>query len=132
MGLAGFFNRALSGAKKAGLYIAGKARQGINYIGKAAKPVLNIAHKTLGLAEHIPGMIGDTAKLINKGIDYGKNLIESLPDSQIKSKLKEYSDQGSDIVKRGVDYAQRQGGAVAGFAQQAKPWLNAGNRLANT
>ncbi len=129
MGLGSFFKRAWDGAKKAGLYVAGKARQGINYIGKAAKPVMNIAHKTLGLAEHIPGFIGDTAKLINKGIDYGKSLIESLPDSRIKSKLKEYSDQGSDIVKRGVDYAQSQGNVVTSFAQQAKPWLNAGNRL---
>ena len=104
---------------------------GIRFVGKAAKPVINIAQKVSGLAQHIPGVIGDTAKLIKGGLEKANEYIDMIPDSKLKDKLKEYSGGAEKIIDKGRDIASAGGQKVGEFVGQAKPWVNLAGKLVN-
>ena len=114
-------------AKKVGRAIG----TGVQKVGRAVKPVLNVASKVAGFAEKIPGMIGDTAKLIKGGIDKAGEYIDMIPESKLKDKLKEASSGAGELVDKGRQLADRGGEAIMGGVNQTKPWLDFAGKVTN-
>ena len=139
MGLPKWMQNAWSGAKniasKVGATakkVGGKIVQGVKYVGKAAKPVLNVAKKVADYAEAIPGVVGDVAGMVNKGIEKFNDWVDTyLPDGTVKRKLKEASGEASDLVNRGERYAREKADQVSGYVVQTKPYIDQAGRYVN-
>lgn len=63
-----------------------------------AKPVLKYGSFLAGGLSHLPGFIGTAAGVAYKGLNAANRLINSLPDSNFKSKLQDLSDKASTTV----------------------------------
>ena len=120
-------SKTWEGTKKVGRAIG----TGVQKVGRAVKPVLNVVNKVAGFAEKIPGMIGDTAKLIKGGIDKANEYIDMIPDSKIKDKIKEASSGAGELVDRGKQLADKGGQAIVGGVNQTKPWLDFAGKVVN-
>ena len=136
MGLPKWMSNAWSGVKnvasKVGATakkVGGKIVQGVKYVGKAAKPVLNVAKKVADYAEAIPGVVGDVAGIAKKGIEKFNDWVETfVPEGVVKDKLKEASSGAGDLVNRGERYARDRADQVVGYAQQTKPYIDQAGR----
>jgi len=119
---------AASKAFDVGKKVVGKVAEGVKYVGKAAKPIVNVAQKVAGFVENIPGAIGDVGKLARGGLEKVNKWIDLIPSGSIKDKLKEASSGAGELIGRGEDLAQRGAGRLSGWTEQAKPWVGyAGN-----
>ena len=127
MGLRNFFGNVWGGMKKVGRAIG----SGVRKVGKAVKPALDVAHKVMGLAEHIPGFVGDIAGSIRGGIESANEWIDLIPDGSVKDKLKEYSGDASDLVNKGEEWLNEKGEVVQGYANRAKPYLEAADKISD-
>ena len=121
---------AASKAFDVGKKVVGKVAEGVKYVGKAAKPIVNVAQKVAGFVENIPGAIGDVGKLARGGLEKVNKWIDLIPSGSIKDKLKEASSGAGELIGRGEDLAQRGAQRVGGWAEQAKPWIGTADRLA--
>lgn len=104
----GLFKKIGNFFKKAGRKIWG----GVKTAGKwVARKVVPIIHTVSGIAQHIPGIIGDVAEKIHKGTDLAKKVIDQLPSSKVKDKLSDMADKvdtSTSKVKEKIDpYAQK-------------------------
>ena len=138
MGLGNFFRKIgsgiASGAQKAwsgAKYVGGKVLDGAKFIGKAAKPVINVAQKITGLTDKIPGMIGEVSKLVSGGLDTAKKWIDMVPEGSVKKKLEELSGGADDLVKRGEETALRGGKLIGGLSDKASPWIGLAGKIAD-
>lgn len=120
---------AASKAFDVGKKVVGKVAEGVKYVGKAAKPVVNIAQKVAGFVENIPGAIGDVGKLARSGLEKVNKWIDMIPSGSIKDKLKEVSSGAGELIGRGEDLAQRGAQRVGGWSEQAKPWVGYAGKL---
>lgn len=83
---------------------------------KIAPKALHYGRLVAGGLSKLPGVIGTAAGFIHKGMDYADRVINSLPDSQLKSKLQTLEKGGSDFVNKVESKANSLGqmGATAG------------------
>ena len=89
-----------------------KVWSGVKTAGKwVARKVVPVIHTVSGIAQHIPGIIGDVAEKIHKGTDLAKKVIDQLPSSKVKDKLSDMADKvdtSTSKVKEKIDpYAQK-------------------------
>ena len=138
MGLGGFFKKigsaVKSGASKAlqtAKHIGGKVLTGVKYIGKHAKPIINVAKTVAGLGQYIPGGIGDIFGLVDKGLNKVNEWIDMIPDSKIKDKLKEYSGDASNIKDTVRGIVDSGGKKVGEIIDRAKPWIDSAENITN-
>ena len=129
MGFGDFLKRVGRGVVNTAQKVGRGVASGVRFVGKAAKPVINVAQKISGLAEHIPGVIGDTAKLIKGGLEKANEYIEMIPDSKLKDKLREASSGAGDLIDRGRNIADRGGKIVGEVMSGAKPWVDFGSKV---
>jgi len=114
-------------AKKVGKGIV----RGVKYVGKAAKPVLNVAHKVADFAEDLPGMVGDIAGIAKKYIGKVNDWVdEHVPDGVVKDKLKEASSGAGDLVDKGEKWGKEKAEDVRGYTQQTKPYIDKADEYA--
>ena len=138
MGLGNFLGKVWGGVKNAasatweGTKKVGRAvGTGIKKVGRAVRPVVDFAQKAAGLAEHIPGFIGDIAGSVRKGIDTFNEWVDLVPDSKMKDKLKEASSGAGELVDKGEEWARQKADTVQGYANQARPWIDAADNIAD-
>jgi hypothetical protein len=55
----------------------GRVKQGLDWLKPRVKKAVEIAQKGAQLASHIPGSVGATASLVNKGLDVANNFLGS-------------------------------------------------------
>lgn len=118
-------SKAWEGAKKVGRAIG----TGVKKVGRAARPILDGIQKVAGLAEYIPGFIGDIAGSVRSGIDKANEWIDLIPEGSAKDKLKEYSSGAGELVDKGEEWLNDKGEVVRGYANRTKPYLDAADKI---
>lgn len=99
----GLFKKIGNFFKKTGRKIWGGIKTAGKWIGRKVVPII---HTVSGIAQHIPGIIGDVAEKIHKGTDVAKKVIDQLPSSKVKDKLSDMADKvdtGTSKVKQKID-----------------------------
>ena len=97
---------------------------GVQKVGRAVRPVVNVAQKVAGFAERIPGFIGEGAKWAKAGLDKINDWIGLIPESGVKDKLKEASSSAGDLIDQGEEWALNKADQAQGYVNQAKPWID--------
>lgn len=117
----GLFKKIGNAFKKVGRKIWGGIKAAGKWVGRKVVPII---HTVSGIAQHIPGVIGDIAEKIHKGTDIAKKVIDQLPSSKVKDKLSDMADKvdtGTSKVERRIDPVARKiadYGAVPGKIEQ--------------
>lgn len=117
----GLFKKIGNAFKKVGRKIWGGIKAAGKWVGRKVVPII---HTVSGIAQHIPGVIGDIAEKIHKGTDVAKQVIDQLPSSKVKDKLSDMADKvdtGTSKVERRIDPVARKiadYGAVPGKIEQ--------------
>ena len=99
----GLFKKIGNAFKKVGRKIWGGIKTAGKWIGRKVVPII---HTVSGIAQHIPGVIGDIAEKIHKGTDVAKKVIDQLPSSKVKDKLSDMADKvdtSTSKVKQKID-----------------------------
>lgn len=99
----GLFKKIGNAFKKVGRKIWGGIKTAGKWIGRKVVPII---HTVSGIAQHIPGVIGDIAEKIHKGTDVAKQVIDQLPSSKVKDKLSDMADKvdsNTSKVKQKID-----------------------------
>lgn len=86
----GLFKKIGNAFKKVGRKIWGGIKAAGKWVGRKVVPII---HTVSGIAQHIPGVIGDIAEKIHKGTDIAKKVIDQLPSSKVKDKLSDMADK---------------------------------------
>ena len=71
-------------------------------LAKVAPKVLKVGSFVAGALSHAPGFIGQAAGLIHKGLDAANTVINSLPNSSFKDKLKDLSGKATNLTDNTV------------------------------
>lgn len=117
----GLFKKIGNAFKKVGRKIWGGIKAAGKWVGRKVVPII---HTVSGIAQHIPGVIGDIAEKIHKGTGIAKQVIDQLPSSKVKDKLSDMADKvdtSTSKVKQKIDpVAQKIAdyGAVPGKIEQ--------------
>lgn len=117
----GLFKKIGNAFKKVGRKIWGGVKAAGKWVGRKVVPIIRTVS---GIAQHIPGVIGDVAEKIYKGTDVAKQVIDQLPSSKVKDKLSDMADKvdtSTSKVKQKIDpVAQKiaEYGAVPGKIEQ--------------
>ena len=77
-----------------------------------------------GLSQ-LPGVIGTAAGIVHRGMDYADRVINSLPDSSLKSKLQSLEKGGSEFVNKVENKANQIGQTSKVIGDTANKVLNA-------
>lgn len=99
----GLFKKIGNAFKKVGRKIWGGVKAAGKWIGRKVVPII---HTVSGIAQHIPGIVGDIAEKIHKGTDIAKKVIDQLPSSKVKDKLSDMADKvdtSTSKVKQKID-----------------------------
>ena len=99
----GLFKKIGSAFKKVGRKIWGGIKAAGKWVGRKVVPII---HTVSGIAQHIPGIVGDIAEKIHKGTDIAKKVIDQLPSSKVKDKLSDMADKvdtSTSKVKQKID-----------------------------
>lgn len=99
----GLFKKIGNAFKKVGRKIWGGIKSAGKWIGRKVVPII---HTVSGIAQHIPGIVGDIAEKIHKGTDIAKKVIDQLPSSKVKDKLSDMADKvdtNTSKVKQKID-----------------------------
>lgn len=99
----GLFKKIGNAFKKAGRKIWGGIKAAGKWVGRKIVPII---HTVSGIAQHIPGIVGDIAEKIHKGTDIAKKVIDQLPSSKVKDKLSDMADKvdtNTSKVKQKID-----------------------------
>ena len=72
-------------------------------LAKVAPKVLKVGSFVAGALSHLPGTIGTAASFIHKGLDTANRVIDSLPNSSFKDKLKDLSGKASNLTDNTVN-----------------------------
>ena len=99
----GLFKKIGNAFKKVGRKIWGGIKTAGKWVGRKIVPII---HTVSGIAQHIPGVIGDIAEKIHKGTDIAKKVIDQLPSSKVKDKLSDMADKvdnNTSKVKQKID-----------------------------
>lgn len=99
----GLFKKIGNAFKKVGRKIWGGIKAAGKWVGRKVVPII---HTVSGIAQHIPGVIGDIAEKIHKGTDIAKKVIDQLPSSKVKDKLSDMADKvdtGTSKVERRME-----------------------------
>ena len=78
--LGSFFSNVGSGIKNFGLRVG-------STFNKIAPKALHYGRLITGGLSKLPGVIGTAAGIVHRGMSYADNIINSLPDSNLKDKL---------------------------------------------
>jgi len=104
MGFKDFFGKIAGKVRNAGRWVADKAKQGISFVGRVAKPVLNVVSQVLNAAKYLPGKLGAISKLASPLVNVINGFIDKLPSGRAKDKMQEITNKGKeaiDSVERG-------------------------------
>lgn len=99
----GLFKKIGNAFKKVGRKIWGGIKAAGKWVGRKVVPII---HTVSGIAQHIPGIVGDIAEKIHKGTDIAKKVIDQLPSSKVKDKLSDMADKvdtSTSKVKQKID-----------------------------
>ena len=99
----GLFKKIGNAFKKVGRKIWGGIKSAGKWIGRKVVPII---HTVSGIAQHIPGIVGDIAEKIHKGTDIAKKVIDQLPSSKVKDKLSDMAekvDSNTSKVKQKIE-----------------------------
>ena len=99
----GLFKKIGNAFKKVGRKIWGSIKAAGKWVGRKVVPII---HTVSGIAQHIPGIVGDIAEKIHKGTDIAKKVIDQLPSSKVKDKLSDMADKvdtSTSKVKQKID-----------------------------
>lgn len=124
MSIKNFFKKLWGGIKKVGGKIWNGVKKGAQFVGKIAKPIINIAKPVLGGLSMLPGKIGLIGKVGSAAAGVAKELVDRIPNQKAKDKLNQVIDKGKGFVDKVQDKAQ-------GIADKAKPWADAGLSVIN-
>ena len=89
-----------------------------------APKVIKVGSFVSGALSHVPGVIGTAAGWIHKGLDTANRIIEALPNSGFKNKLKDLSGKANDAVNTIQPKVEE-------YGQRAKEYGDAGNKIIN-
>lgn len=92
---------------------------------KIAPKALHYGKMVAGGLSSLPGAIGTAAGFVHKGMDYADKLINSLPDSQFKTKLQ-------SLEKGGTDFANKVEAKANSIGQTSKVIGDTAGRIINT
>ena len=67
---------------------------------KIAPKALHYGRLITGGLSKLPGVIGTAAGIVHRGMSYADNIINSLPDSNLKDKLKSLEKNGSEFINK--------------------------------
>lgn len=99
----GLFKKIGNAFKKVGRKMWGGIKAAGKWVGRKVVPII---HTVSGIAQHIPGIVGDIAEKIHKGTDIAKKVIDQLPSSKVKDKLSDMADKvdtSTSKVKQKID-----------------------------
>ena len=97
MGIKSFFKKIGQGFKKAGRWIRDKA---LPAIGRFVKPILNVVG-------FLPGKIGMIGKIGSAIAGAASNVIDKIPNQQVKDKLHGIVDTVNGKIQEGVNKGQQ-------------------------
>ncbi len=97
MGIKKFFGKVWNGLKKAGRWVKDKA---LPVIGRVAKPILNV----LGM---LPGHLGVVGKVGSAVAGIASNIIDKIPNQNVRDKLHGIVDKTNNAFQAGVDKGQQ-------------------------
>ena len=112
MSIKNFFKKIGGGIKKAAGKVWGGVKKAAGFVGRIAKPILNVMSA-------LPGKLGLIGKAGSAVTTVVKDVVDRIPNQQAKDKLNEVIDKG----KQAVDNVQQKTQTIAG---KAKPWADAG------
>jgi hypothetical protein len=124
MGIKDFFKKVGRGIKNVAGKVWGGIKKGAQFVGKVAKPIINIAKPVLNTLSMLPGKLGMIGKIGSAGAEFAKNIVDRIPNEDARNKLNNVIDRG----KEAVDNVQNKAQGVAG---KVKPWADMGLGLIN-
>ena len=124
MGIKDFFKKVGRGIKSVAGKVWGGIKKGAQFVGKVAKPIINIAKPVLNTLSMLPGKLGMIGKIGSAGAEVAKNIVDRIPNEDARNKLNSVIDRG----KEAVDNVQNKAQGVAG---KVKPWADMGLGLIN-
>lgn len=119
MGVKSFFKKLWGGVKRIGGKVWSGLKKAGQFVGKIAKPIINIAKPVLNGLSLLPGKVGMIGKVGSAASEVAKQIVDRIPNQQAKDKLNRVIDKGQETLNKVQDRAQ-------GIADKAKPWANAG------
>ena len=132
MGIKDFFKKVWSGVKNVGGKIWNGLKKGIGFVGKIAKPIINIAKPILNGMSMIPGKLGIIGTVGSVASEAAKGLIDQIPNQDAKDKLNQLVDRGKDLLDTGQQKAQEIASKVQPYAQAGLNIIDKVPLLANT
>lgn len=124
MGLKDFFGKTWKGLKTGASWIGDKVKKGVGFVGRLAKPVLNITRM-------IPGVIGTASNVANGIIDGVSTIANSLPNSKVKNKIGEITGEMKTEANNVIDKANDIAGKVGNVVETTAPLIEKGNNWLN-
>ena len=116
--LGSFFSNVGSGIKNFGLRIG-------STFNKSAPKALHYGRLITGGLSKLPGVIGTAAGIVHRGMNYADNIINSLPDSNLKDKLKSLEKNGTEFINKAERKANDIGNSAVKISQTADRVINA-------
>lgn len=103
--------------------VAGKiwngVKKGAKFVGKIAKPILNVAQPILNGLSLLPSKLGVIGKVGSAAAGIAQNIIDRIPNDKAREKLTQVIDKGKALA----DQTQQKAQVVAG---KVKPYADAG------
>ena len=116
--LGSFFSNVGSGIKNFGLRVG-------STFNKIAPKALRYGRLITGGLSKLPGVIGTAAGIVHRGMSYADNIINSLPDSNLKDKLKSLEKNGTEFINKAERKANDIGNSAVKISQTADRVINA-------
>lgn len=124
MGLKDFFGKVWKGIKTGASWIGDKVKKGVGFVGRLAKPILNITRM-------IPGAIGKASNIANVVLDGVSAITGSLPDSKVKNKIGEITSEMKTGTNKIFDKASDISGKVGNVVETTAPLVEKANNWVN-
>ena len=113
--------------------IFGGVRKFIQGAGRLARKIINPVQRIVGkispyvrkgieIAGKIPGIIDTVRQRKGEITDKVDRIVDMIPDSKIKDRIRGAVDRGKDIADRVIDRVQN-------ISDRAQPWIKAGDRI---
>ena len=120
MSIKDFFRKIGRGIRNVAGKVWNGVKKGLGFVGRIAKPVVNIAKPALGALGALPGKLGLIGKVGSAVTGVASNIIDKIPNQQVKDKLNRVVDKVNTGVGKVQDKAQQIAGKVAPYAQAAQ------------
>ena len=118
-----FFKKVWGGVKKGATKVWDVGKKVVEKAGHVLRPAADIAEKAGKFMSILPGKFGKFGQALDGGGRAIKTMTDMLPDSQAKTKLNEYIDNG---INKGHSAIDRGKSILNDVNNKTQPWIRSG------